>query len=170
MRRRAGEAKEEGMKARTIVSPILFLTLIACGGTSPTITPAPTPTPTPAPVRHLVENARFTMNDAPYEQRVYGFPYDAGRLNFNVDHAGKLEVDISWTYATNTIIVAVYRGICQPTEFYAGTCDKVNYFSLLQQPPATLAFGDVTAGTYTIWTGNQGDKAESGTYQAYVVY
>jgi hypothetical protein len=75
-----------------------------------------------------------------------GFPFYAARLDFTIQTAGRIEVEIDWTHASNPIFIGMYRGVCP-----------------------TVQFGSVTAGTYEIWTANRGDTAEAGVYRVYLI-
>jgi hypothetical protein len=116
----------------------------------------------------LVESLKWNFTDVATEKKTFGFPFDAGRVGFNVPTAGKMTADVTWTTASNKIVVTISHGTCQTDGFYARTCDEVKYFVLQQTPPATLDFGNVAAGDYTIWLGNQGDQPDSGTAKVYV--
>jgi hypothetical protein len=152
---------------QAVVLAVLLATMGACDGSDP-VGPTPTPTPTPGPTRTLIQSVTFSNYVGVEESKKQGFPFDSARLDFTIDKAGKIEVDIDWTSASNPIFIGMYVGKCLSEDFYAETCPEVGSETLTVKP-ATVDFGQVQPGLYEIWTGNLGTTIEAGSYKVYLV-
>jgi hypothetical protein len=126
-----------------------------CGGSSsnPMGPSTAVPTSTPAPVTTVLLQGAYA--GLPAEQLLVVPP-------FATNAAGKLEIVLDWTFATNDLDIALARGDCYTTE---AACDIIDAAESLTAKPERLVIPALPAGTYTLLIANYGPAAESLSFQ-----
>jgi hypothetical protein len=134
---------------------VLFAACGGDGGTTPTV--LATPTPPPPPVTSVIAQGAFA-----------GFaPLTLAFLPFNVSSAGRLDVAVDWTFATNDVDLFVVQGTnpCSPAQFNAGTCPFLAFSMSTTAKPERVTVPSVSAGPYTMYVVNFGTSEEAASYQ-----
>jgi hypothetical protein len=145
---------------RTIIGPgarlalacaVLFLP--ACGGDSPTAPPPTTlPPPPPAPVVVAQGSGALPAEDIRFVQ-------------FTTTAAGRLDITVDWTFASNDVDFALVRGLCDGEDLLDGTCPPLGLTESVTAKPERLSIAGATAGQYTLFFANFGDRDDSIAYQ-----
>jgi hypothetical protein len=141
---------------RSTAGALFVLGLAGCGGDSPTAPSTATPTAPPAPVASVLMQGSLSNMDP----RVL---FTVG--TFNTTAAGKLDVTVDWTFATNDVDVYVARGTCSLEQVNNRTCPFVTLSESTTAKPEKLTVSSLDPGTYSLMIGNLGPTAESASYQ-----
>jgi hypothetical protein len=88
-----------------------------------------------------------------------------GAVNFSTPAAGRLEVTVDWTFASNDIDIAVFAGSCTATQIINLACGAPAAFSDSLNKPERLSIASAAAGAYTLGIENLGPGNESLSYQ-----
>lgn len=141
---------------------VLVGALAGCGGGSSSPTPITTTT-VPAPTRSLVGQASFSLVDSDTAVRQTGLP-DFFAQPFSLNFSGTVDVTVDWTFRSNDLDIAIFRGSCTPTQLLNLVCGAPLAQSLsTTAKPETLSVR-LDAGSYTlVIASNAGNSAESGT-------
>jgi hypothetical protein len=142
---------------------VLVGALGGCGGGGSSPTPVTTTT-VPAPTRTLVGQASFSLVDSDSAIRQTGLP-DFFAQPFTIAGSGTVDVTVNWTFQSNDLDIAIFRGSCTPTQLLAGVCGTTPLAQSLSTTakPETLSVR-LDAGSYTlVIASNAGNGAESGT-------
>lgn len=143
-------------RAAGLVATGALLALAACGGggDGPATPSTPAPTPTPCAQKMLDSGS----DSLPSKYLLY---YD-----FSVPEAGRLDVTVDWTYASNNIGVYVATaGTCNTLdEFNARSCNFV-VRSETAAKPRKVSVTNVAAGNYRWLFANFGTTDDSISYQ-----
>jgi hypothetical protein len=140
--------------AASFVAVVALAGLSGCGGSSPTNDPAPVPAPTPCAQKVLDSGS----DSLPSKYVLY---YD-----FSVPEAGRLDVTLDWTYASNNVgVYVVTAGTCSTLEeFNARNCNFV-LRSETTAKPRKVSVANVGAGNYRWLFANFGSTDDSISYQ-----
>jgi hypothetical protein len=87
---------------------------------------------------------------------------------FTTTAAGKLDVNVDWTFVRNDVDIYIVRGgtACSAELFNADQCDFVAFSDNAIAKPERLSVPALAAGTYTLLIINWGPDPESVSYQA----
>ncbi|MGE4162185.1 MAG: hypothetical protein AB7G23_10685 [Vicinamibacterales bacterium] len=138
-----------------------LLTLIACGGSSPsspsanpTPSPAPTPTPTAAPTL-LFQGGGLLP------------PRTLLITPFTTTATGTIGASVDWTFANSDLDLFLVRGTdpCTLDQFNNRQCPFLGAAESLTTKPETLSVPDLAAGAYTLYVANFADVQESVSVQ-----
>jgi hypothetical protein len=134
---------------------VLSCTLLlgACGSSSPTAPSAP-PTPAPAPPAPIV----LAQGAGSLGAKVAFFRPLA------IIKSGTLDLVVDWTFASNTVIVAVAKGECTLDQLQADKCTLLVATEDSAKPQRLHS--TASAGDYTLIIGNIGPQDESISFQA----
>jgi hypothetical protein len=132
----------------------LVLGLWGCGGSSGGPSPIPTPVPTPTP---------------PVVVSQGGGPIEAGFIVMAqpivTTAAGRLDVTVDWTFASNDIDVLIARGACSFDQFDNGQCNIAAFSISTTAKPERISVSGAAAGLYTLFVENFGPGDDSASYQ-----
>ena len=124
-------------------------------GSSTTPTPTATPVPTPPPiVETIVASGSGTIPN-----RILAF------IPFTTSAAGRINVTVDWTFATNDVDVYLVRGACTFEQFVANQCTLVTFSESTTAKPERLTASGAAAGNYLLLIGNAGPADESVAFQ-----
>ena len=139
-----------------IVSVAAAVSVLPGCGSSTTPTPIPTPAPTPPPpiVETIVSSGSGTVPN-----RVLAF------IPFTTSAAGRIDVTVDWTFATNDVHVYLVRGDCTFEQFVARQCTIVTFSESTIAKPERLTAPGSSAGNYLLLIGNAGPADESVAFQ-----
>jgi hypothetical protein len=112
------------------------------------------PTPTPAPPPAVVSQGSGSIE-----------VLNVALINFGTSQAGRLEVTVDWTFATNDVDVYLFRGSCTPDQFLAMQCQVVTFSESTTAKPERLTASGAAAGSYVLAIGNAGPGDESVAFQ-----
>jgi len=135
------------------LAPLMALALAACGGGATTPTPIPTPTPTPVPPPQVVSQGSGALEADMI-----------GRVPFTTTLAGRLDVNVNWTFDADDLDVFVTKGTCTFDQFFADACEHAGFAASTTAKPEHVSFA-AAAGSYTLFIGNHGPKDESLSWQ-----
>jgi hypothetical protein len=146
----------DGTRALSVAAGLaLAVSLWSCGGSgspggpSTPIPPAPTPTP-PVVVG---------QGGGPLEAG------DVGMEQITTNAAGRLDVTVDWTFATNDIDVLITRGVCSFDQLENGQCNIAAFSVSATAKPERISVSGAAAGTYTLFVENLGPGDDSASYQ-----
>jgi hypothetical protein len=140
-------------KTAVLVAATLAAVLQGCGdggGSSPT-----TPSPTPArPSTVVVTQGSGTLGA--------GF---VGAVRFSTNAAGRLDVIVDWTFASNDLDIAIFAGSCTAQQVVDLLCGVPLGLSDSLVKPESLSIAGASAGDYTLAIEHLGARDESISYQ-----
>jgi hypothetical protein len=145
--------------ARTMAVVLCGLGLAGCGGSGSSSNPmAPSTAPqtsTTAPVTTVLLQGSYA-----------GLPAEELLIvpAFTTTAAGKLEIVLDWTFASNDLDILLMRGACDPTATTL-TCDVLDEADSTTAKPERLVINALPAGTYTLLILNYGPAEESLSFQ-----
>ncbi|NOT44485.1 MAG: hypothetical protein HOP14_07785 [Acidobacteria bacterium] len=138
-----------------------LLTLIACGGSSPSSpsanpTPSPAPTPTPSAAPTLI----FQGGGLLPSRTLLSTP-------FTTTATGTIGASVDWTFANSDLDLFLVRGTdpCTLDQFNNRQCPFLGAAESLTTKPETLSVPNLAAGAYTVYVANFADVQESVSLQ-----
>jgi hypothetical protein len=141
------------------------LSLPGCGGGgggSPT-----GPTTPPAPAMTVVAQGTFRVASVTKATDVCDILFF---VPFTTSSAGRLDVTVDWSHATNDIDIFIEGGACTCTLAVAGQCTDLLDSQSATAKPETLSSSNLAAGSYTLVIGNAGASTEVGSYQVVLTH
>jgi hypothetical protein len=146
---------EVSMNARTLAVLLACALLPSCGSDrNNNPTPVPTPTPVPPAVSTVVSTGSGSV-----PVRILAF------IPFSTTAAGRLDVTVDWTFATNDVDVYLVRGACVFEQFVANQCAVATFSESASAKPERLTLSGAAAGSYELLIGNRGPTDESVAFQ-----
>jgi hypothetical protein len=113
---------------------------------------------TPVPQRRQVAAFTFTAAEG----------FDLARSEFTTTATGTLEAQCDWTFASNDIDIAIYRGSCSFTQLLNLQCSVLVESTSATAKPERVTASNAPAGTYTLMVASIENTAESGNCQIYL--
>jgi uncharacterized protein YfaP (DUF2135 family) len=89
-----------------------------------------------------------------------------GYIQFTTTAGGRLDITVDWTFASNDLDIALVKGFCTEDQFLDGSCNPLAITESETAKPEKLSVPSTTAGQYTLYVANFGDRDESISYQA----
>jgi hypothetical protein len=89
--------------------------------------------------------------------------YSVGTFTTTV--AGRLDVTVDWTFATDNVDVYVARGTCTIDQVNQRTCPFATLSESTTAKPERLVMSSLDPGTYNLMIGNRGPASEAASYQ-----
>jgi hypothetical protein len=146
---------------------VLVLTIASLPGCSSSSTscssnpagPGCTPSPSPSPVIVQAPPVVVAQGSGSLGKRLLAL------IPFSTTVAGKIDVTVDWTFATDDVDVYLVRGACSFDQFVAGQCTMVSFSESTTAKPEKLSVPGAAAGSYVLLIGNLGPADESAAYQ-----
>lgn len=151
----SGRKLWDGLALFTVLSVVVTVSVLQGCGSSNTPTPIPSATPTPTPT---VQTVVSTGSGSIPVRILVPIP-------FTTTAAGRLDVTVDWTFATNDLDVYLARGACSFDQFVTNQCTLVTFSESRTAKPERLAFPGAAAGSYVLLVGNRGPADESAAFQ-----
>lgn len=126
--------------------------LFGCGGSG-----GPTSS-TPVQQRRQIANFSFTTDAV----------FDLVSGEFTTTATGTLEAQCDWTFASNDIDIAIYRGSCSFNQLTNQQCNTVAESISATAKPERVTSSNAPAGTYTLMVLSLDNTAESGSCQIFL--
>jgi len=140
-------------RTAVFVTAALAVLLKGCGGgggSTPT-----TPSPTPAvPTTVVVTQGSGTLRA--------GF---VGVVRFTTTAAGRLDVTVDWTFASNDLDIGLFAGSCTAQQVVDRLCGASVASAETLNKPERLSLANMAAGAYTLVVDHLGSRNESISYQ-----
>lgn len=129
----------------------LALSLIGCGGGSPTSPPSP-----PAPVSNVVEEGKGGLGAD-----------TVGPVTFSTSASGTLDMKVQWTSPANDVDIFLARGTdpCTLETFNNRSCGFIATEESTTMKPSKLRVTAVAPGAYTLYIANFGDSDETVSWE-----
>jgi uncharacterized protein YfaP (DUF2135 family) len=89
-----------------------------------------------------------------------------GYIQFTTTKGGRLDITVDWTFASNDLDIALVKGFCTEEQLRDDSCDPLAITESDTAKPEKLSVPSTTAGQYTLYVANFGDRDESISYQA----
>jgi len=158
-----GEGRGIARIAGAALLAALTVGLPGCGGGGG----GGTTSSTPVPQRRQIHTVNFTVEGI-FDAQAVGVPFDVARSEFSTSATGTLEAQCDWTFASNDIDIAIYRGSCTFDQFFAAQCSTLVESVSPTAKPERVSAPNAPAGFYTLMIANFGATKESGVCQIFL--
>jgi hypothetical protein len=135
-----------------LVAVALALPYWGCGGSSSPSSPTAVATPEPCTQTTLLQQSGIITSSTLFS------------LPVTVATAGRLDLTVDWTFATNPVGLYLVQGSCTLDQFNARTCTYLLRVETSAKPKKASV--SVTPGTYSMLVANFGPQQDSGVAQA----
>jgi hypothetical protein len=137
----------------------LTLALPSCGGGGGSSPSAPSTTP---PAQSVV----IIQGSSNLGPAISGHTDFFGTADFTTPRAGRLEVTVDWTFASDDIDIAVLNGSCSPNQLLNSQCGStVAESTSSTAKPERLSISNLPAGSYSLLVSNTSRNAEGVSFQ-----